>query len=83
MGTKAALCESGRQRAVMEGQPRRALGGLLGRGTMSDSSWEERAVPLCAVVCCSLLIGLTMLSALQKIKKKKKRKKKLHLWLFK
>lgn len=58
MGTKPALCETGRQRVVMEGQPRRALGELLGRGIMSDSSWEEGAVPLCAVVCCSLLIGL-------------------------
>lgn len=39
---------------------------------MSDSSWEEGAVPLCAVVCCSLLIGLRMLCALQRIKGKKK-----------
>lgn len=49
---------------------------------MSDSSWEEGAVPLCAVVCCSLLIGLRMLCALQKNQGKKK-EKKLHLWLFK
>lgn len=52
----------------MEGQPRRAL---LGRGTTSNSSWEEGAVPLCAVVCYSLLIGLRMLCALQKNQQQK------------
>lgn len=42
---------------------------------MSDSSWEEGAVPLCAVVCCSLLIGLRMLCALQKKIKERKKKR--------
>lgn len=42
---------------------------------MSDSSWEEGAVPLCAVVCCSLLIGLRMLLCFTKKNQGKKNEK--------